>query len=183
MVRFINAEGRDIIPRRDQVMSAIGMSGRMLEALAAAKHAPPEGLTAIAETSGPPTVESAIFTQPCFWEGERVFGGQPGVLETSAGFVGGQEGTAVWFDPRLTSQRLLLKAGQSSGCARSVHDLDGFRPAPASDQKRQLAGTPYARLRLSRARQARLNAIVRTDPAAAAGLLTAQQRRELAMLG
>ena len=182
VVRFLNEEGRDAIPRQDQVMSAIGMSNRMLEALAAVKQAPPEGLAGIPESSGPPPVESAVFTQPCFWEGERLFGGQPGVVATAAGFTGGREGTAVWFDPSRTSRQQLLKAGQLSGCAGSVQSLESFRPAPAADQKRQLAGTPYARLRLSRARQARLNAVVRTDPAAAKSLLTPQQRRELASL-
>ncbi len=182
VIRFLQADGHDVIPRKDQVMSAIGMSTRMLEALAAVKQTPPEGLAAIPESSGPPPVESAVFTQPCFWEGERVFGGQPGVVATAAGFIRGQEGTAVWFDPTRTSRQQLLKAGKMSGCARSVQALEGFRPAPAADQKRQLAGTPYARLRLSRARQARLNAIVRTDPAAAKAQLTPQQRRELAAL-
>jgi len=62
-----------------------------------------------------------------------------------------------------------------------VQDLEGFTPAPAADQKRQLTGTPYSRLRLSRARQARLNATVTTHPANAHSLLTAQQVHELSL--
>lgn len=183
VVRFLDATGKDLIPRRESVFSAIGLSTRMLEALAAAGQAAPEGLSAILRTTGPPAMESAVFTQPCFWEGERHFGGQPGVLATTAGFIKGGEATAVWFDPKRTTRSTLLKSGQGSGCARSVQDLEGFTPAPAADQKRQLAGTPYARLRLSRARQARLNATVTTHPANAPGLLTAQQVHELSLLG
>jgi hypothetical protein len=130
----------------------------------------------------PPEIETVVFTQPCFWEGERCFGNAPGVIATAAGFIGGEEGTALWFDPGITSRAALQQYGQGSACVRSMHPVSGFTMAPAADQKRQLAGTPYARLRLSRTRQARLNAIVRTDPAAAPALLTPQQRHELSLL-
>lgn len=58
--------------------------------------------------------------------------------------------------------------------------LDGsYRAAPASDQKKQLQGTPFAGLDLTPEEATKVNAFVRTDPGRAAEALGTQQRAQL----
>jgi hypothetical protein len=48
VVRFVDAKGVDLIPRRDRVWSPSGIAARMAEALAAAKRTVPEYLRLLA---------------------------------------------------------------------------------------------------------------------------------------
>jgi hypothetical protein len=55
-----------------------------------------------------------------------------------------------------------------------------YRAAPASDQKKQLEGTSYARLRLTPEHGTKANAFVRVNPAKASEWLAPAQRANLA---
>jgi len=58
--------------------------------------------------------------------------------------------------------------------------LDGsYRTAPASDQKRQIADTPFSRLQLSPAQATKVNAFARANPDKALEWLTPLQREQL----
>ena len=50
VIRFLNADGNDIIPRKDRIWTLSGVAKRMIEALAAAKRPVPQYLTELAET-------------------------------------------------------------------------------------------------------------------------------------
>ncbi|HZE57869.1 MAG TPA: hypothetical protein VE031_08445 [Chthoniobacterales bacterium] len=58
--------------------------------------------------------------------------------------------------------------------------LDGtYRKAPADDQKKQIEGTPFARLQLSAEQATKVNAFAREDQAKALAWLTPAQREQL----
>ena len=47
VIRFFNAEGRDIIPRKDRIWTTSGVASRMVGALKAANRSIPEYLKAL----------------------------------------------------------------------------------------------------------------------------------------
>ena len=49
VVRFLSAEKKDVIPRKDQVNSVSGIAGRMIEALKATKRPVPDQLRELAK--------------------------------------------------------------------------------------------------------------------------------------
>jgi hypothetical protein len=59
----------------------------------------------------------------------------------------------------------LTQQAKSAGVGTGVFtDLGGYEKAPAPDQKRQLQGTPYAKLKLTPEQATKVNAFVRTAP-------------------
>ncbi len=156
VVRFLDANGRDLIPRKDRVWEAPELKQRMAQALAA-KSA---GLRRVA------------FAQHCFWTGERVLGGIDGVTRTEAGFLDGNEVTLVDYDAAQIPLAELTRKAKASGVATRVFtSLEGYRKAPASDQKRQLQGTQYADMKLTPEQATKLNAFARTSPEKANAVL------------
>ncbi len=90
----------------------------------------------------------------------------------------------------------LARRAKQAGVADSVHleagagrSLAGitpgppldqtYRPAPASDQKKQIQDTPFAKLPLSAAQATKVNAFARQNPAKAQEWLTPAQREQL----
>jgi hypothetical protein len=50
VIRFLNAEGRDVIPRKDHIWTTNGVASRMVEALKATNREVPQYLKALANT-------------------------------------------------------------------------------------------------------------------------------------
>ena len=50
VIRFLNAEGRDVIPRKDRIWTTSGVASRMVEALIATNRGVPEYLKALASS-------------------------------------------------------------------------------------------------------------------------------------
>ncbi len=112
-----------------------------------------------------------------------------GVVRTEAGFIGGREVTLVEYaSEQLALEELARRAKQAgvadlvhleAGAARSVAGVAAgppldqtYRTAPASDQKKQIQGTPFAKLPLSAAQATKVNAFARQNPAKASEWLT-----------
>lgn len=149
-------------------------------------------------TGGKPA--RVAFAQYCFWTGEMQLGQIDGVNRTEAGFFGGREVTLVEYDANRISLEELARQAKRAGVADRIHlpagsqlsgtsiggvsvgaSLDGgYRSAPASDQKKQLEGTPYAQLKLTPEQATKVNAFARVNPAKAREWLTAPQREMLA---
>lgn len=128
------------------------------------------------------------------------FGQFDGVVRTQAGYFQGHEVTLVEFDPARISLEQLAGKAKKAGVADRVYlpagmaapgreiagvtvgaPLDGrYRTAPASDQKKQLEGTPYARLPLTPEQATKVNAFARSDAAKAGEFLAPAQRAALA---
>ncbi len=195
VVRFLDAGGSDIIPRKDRVWDTGPLAERMIATLQKAKRPVPAWLTLLASEYSP-RLELVAMAQSCFWTGEMQIGQLDGVIATEAGFLGGHEVTLVKYDPAVLPLTQLVKASakvrcadvlyvpaQSIAAARSAglkaEVLDGYRAAPASDQKKQLEGTAAARLKLSGAQATKVNAWIRAEPAKALQFLTPSQRAQI----
>jgi len=150
------------------------------------------------ETTAPnkPATRRVAFAQSCFWTGEMKLGQIEGVVRTEAGFIGGREVTLVEYAPNRIQLDDLARQARQAGVADRVHlesaplralagvssgaPLDrSYRPAPASDQKKQIEGTPFSRLKLSPEQATKVNAFVRADSGKALGYLTPPQREQL----
>ncbi len=139
------------------------------------------------------------FAQYCFWTGEMELGQIEGVVRTEAGYFQGREVTLVDYDPARISLDKLASQARRAGVADRIHlpagaqlpgtevagvkigaPLDGsYRIAPASDQKKQLEGTPYAGLKLTPEQATKVNAFVRVNPSKALEWIPATLRDNL----
>ncbi|MEM1059237.1 MAG: thioredoxin family protein [Verrucomicrobiota bacterium] len=149
VVRFVDATGRDLIPRRDRVWTVSGIAGRMARALeAAGKPVPPElrrlagsGRTsartpsaswvrtagpAPAPAETPATTKTAAFAMYCFWDGEARLGRLDGVVTTEAGWLEGREVVKLSYDPARLDWSDLVRAAEKVRCADRV-----YAPGPA----------------------------------------------------
>ena len=187
VIRFLNASGQDLIPRRDQVWETGPVAERMIAALHEAGKVVPNYLSLLASEHST-HLEQAAFAMYCFWTGEMALGQITGVVTTEAGFISGREVTLVTYDSAVLSLSDLIKAAEKVECANTVFLpptvpntsalshlkialLSGYQRAPASDQKKQLSGTGIDRLSLNAAQLTKLNSWLRTDPAKAQSFL------------
>lgn len=177
VVRFVDADAKDVIPREDGVWKLGPLVARSVLALEAAGEDIPSWLDTLAtETSGA-RIEKLVLSMYCFWDGEGKLGGFPGVVKTRAAFLGGSEVVALEFDPTVISVTELVRKAQATGCAQRVHASteqqktaleqagisaflleDRVRLAPASDQLRHLSASPLRYLPLTPLQAQRTNA-------------------------
>lgn len=155
-------------------------------------------LAAQSESAGAskPATQRVAFAQACFWTGEMNLGQIEGVVRTEAGFFQGREVTLVEYAPERLALEDLARQARQAGVADTVHleigsqralagvpsgpPLDrGYRAAPASDQKKQIEGTPFARLRLSAEQATKVNAFARQNAGKALEWLTPSQREQV----
>ena len=120
VVRFVNATGEDLIPRRDRIWQSAEIADRMATALRAANRPVPTYLSALREELAPSTIERATFAMGCYWAGEACLGALPGLLSSRTGDLAGREVVELRFDSSQLSYRELLSRAQKLGCADSV---------------------------------------------------------------
>ena len=134
--------------------------------------------------------ERVALCQYCFWTGELKIGAIEGVVTTEAGFIGGREVTLVNYDPKVTSLEKILKQAKASGVATAVYlddpsklsgsnKISSYRAAPTHDQKKQIQGTVFSKLKLTPEQATKVNAYARTNPKKALEYLTPEQRKKL----
>lgn len=165
VVRFLDGEGRDLIPRKERVWESPELMQRMQQALEKSGRSKPVV----------PEIRRVAIAQSCFWTGEMKIGAIDGVVRTEAGFLAGNEVTLVDFDPVKISLPELTRKAKAEGVASRVFEsIDGYQKAPDSDQKRQLQGTKYAKLKLTPEQATKVNAFVRSAPQRADEFLTAK---------
>ena len=195
VVRFLDARGADLLPRKDRVWETGSLAERMMAALQKAQRPVPAWLRLLASEHSP-RLQQVALAMGCFWTGEMQLGQIEGVVTTEAGFIGGREVALVKYDPAVLSLAQLTSAGGKVRCADALYvpaaglagardaglkteALAGYKAAPASDQKKQLPGTAAAKLNLTGAQATKVNAWIRTDPAKALPFLTPAQRAQL----
>ena len=153
VIRFLDASGKDIVPRKDKIWTTGGVATRMIDALKLAKRPVPKYLETIAGVSPNESSDHAAFAMSCFWTGEYKLGKIDGVLATEAGWLDGREVTLVRFDKNRVSLNSLAQQAAKVQCAQKVYTqsgkpiaglkggkLDrGYRTASAGDQKRQVS--------------------------------------------
>lgn len=152
VLRFLDSEGRDLVPRRDRVWSIGGVATRMVATLEAAGRPTPKYLRTISECDRRKELAQVAFAMPCYYVGEHRLGKLDGVATTEAGWFDGREVTLVRYDPRVVSLESLAEQAAGFDCAHAVYTPDGrslaglaggrlddsYRPARASEQKAQL---------------------------------------------
>ncbi|MEM6883982.1 MAG: VPGUxxT family thioredoxin-like (seleno)protein, type 2 [Verrucomicrobiota bacterium] len=180
VVRFLDGEGKDIIPRKDRVWDIRSLSQRMVEVLEKTKQQVPEELSTLAGSEVSEALKQAAISQYCFWTGERVIGAIDGVHETEAGFLDGREVTRVKYDPAVVSVQDIHRIAAANNTGDQIYtDLEGYRKAPAHDQKRQLQGTQFQKIKMTNAQATKVNAWARSDPQKAVEFLTSEQKEQL----
>lgn len=129
VLRFVDASGRDLLPREAGVYDPASILRRMVAVLDGLKSGGPplyaqlhlQSLELVefggAHAGAPPSpFERATFQCSCYWVGEAVLGSIDGVAATEPGWLSGSEVVRAAIDTRLTT---LAKV------ARRVNELDG----------------------------------------------------------
>ena len=180
MIRFVNSEGKDYLPRRDQLFTVAQILPRMKATLAKAKKKSNIISLIEPELASPSMV---ALSQYCFWTGELAIGGIEGVIKTEAGWLNGKEVTLVSYDKSVVSESEVVKQAKAQSCANDVYRgeaLKSYRAARQSDQKRQLQGTKFASIKdLTPFQKTKLNAFARTNLGKAMSYLTPSQKAAL----
>ncbi len=205
VVRFLDASGKDILPRKDKVWTKKGIVLRMIKALEQSERTVPSYLRGM-QAEYTSKLETLAIAMYCYWTGERVLGALPGVVKTEAGWIDGREVTRVWYDADLIQPETIVERAMHARSADTlfVHNdvllaakkggkqIYGFplskagvlresrySVAKASDQKRQLLGTAFQSLTLSPYQSTKVNAFVRENIDRARGFLSPRQRTML----
>lgn len=198
VVRFLDSEGKDIIPRKDKVWDIKALTKRMILTLKKSDKEIPPLLKLLDQETDTSNHAQAAFAMYCFWTGELKLGAFEGVITTEAGHYGGREVTLVTYDKSQLSLKGLLTQATAINCfdkayvppnlvksAKSYTSSPvgtltrGYEKARSSDQKRQIRGTSYAKLNLSPAQATKVNSFARSNPQKAKSYLTKRQLSEL----
>ena len=178
VVRFLDVEGADVLPRADGVWELAPLVARTVASLRAAKREVPAWLDLFAADQAGGASGRATFAMHCFWEGEGHLGGIDGVLHTRAGWLEGKEVVEVAFDPSKISYAELIARAQRLECASTVYARDdaqlatarakvaeravrsdeAAKDAEASDQKHALRASPLRSVPMTAAQAAKVNA-------------------------
>lgn len=201
VIRFLDRNGSDIIPRRDKIWTTEALASRMSAALRKVGRPVPPYLETLSFGSLDGNLGTAAFAMYCFWTGEMKFGGIDGVLVTEAGFLEGREVAKITFDRDRISFGDLATRAASFDCADKVYTsspedaetagrtrlstgtlTNDYRPARSSDQKRQIGGTVFQKIDLSPVQSTKVNAFARSDPGKALQWLSPRQVEQLEQL-
>ncbi len=178
VVRFLNATGKDIIPRQDNIWTTEGIATRMIAALRAANREAPKSLTLAAQETVPADAQKTTFAMHCYWTGEAKLGALDGVLSTRPGWLNDKEVVEVVFDPKTISYPALVTKAAAMECADTVfaHTDEHFgqagkivgdrvqrlpapgRDIPETERKYYLKNSAYRDLALTPLQALRVNA-------------------------
>lgn len=166
VVRIINPEGRNEVPRLAANYSALGLYESMQTALQKKQIVPEEYFNLLgeeleAEKAG--SIEEVYFKMYCFWSGEGHLGKKDGVLATEPGFMGGHEVVKVKYDTRKIKQDELKKYAEQASCS-SIPAADNYRID--KDPQYYLKKSIYRYLPLSPIQRTKINSAIAngTDP-------------------
>lgn len=120
VVRYLNGNQQDIIPRKDSVWTTAGVTAQTIAALEAAGRDVPAYLYLLKAEHCLGGHERATFAMHCYWEGEAKLGGIDGVSSTRSAWVGNLEVVTLTFDPAIVDYAKLVKSAQAFKCASKI---------------------------------------------------------------
>lgn len=195
VLRFLDSDAKDILPRKDQVWTVDAVSARLAAALEKAKRPVPKYLQSLVSSSSSKNQQLAALAMHCFWTGEYELGKIDGVTATEAGWLDGREVTLVRYDASELSLQSLASEAAKVRCANKLYTPDGkrvgqlatgkldksYRAAKASDQKKQISSLPILKSipAINATQLTKLNALMRNERAAALEWLSPSQRNWL----
>lgn len=177
VMRFLDEQGNDIIPRKDKVWTIPETISRIKSALMAYGKSYPLYLDTIADSK----LLTAAFSMYCFWDGEAKLGAIEGVTETESGWLNRHEVVKLKYDPSKISWEELVKKAAELNCAYDIYapnwkllkqlpekylekakvlDMSDYRIAKESDQKRHLGFSLYKNLNLNEGQKTKINALL-----------------------
>lgn len=123
VVRIVNEDRKDILPRLNGNYSAAGLVNYMLRSLDLYNQVAPRYLELLEEelTASMIGTERATVAMYCFWTGEGKLGNLNGVVATKAGFMGGQEVVQIDYDPSKINYEQLIQEAKQASCASHVY--------------------------------------------------------------
>lgn len=198
VIRFIDGDGKDIIPRKDRVWTVGELAGRMAKTLKKMGRAVPFYLENLVLEYTHKEQATVGFAMACFWTGEYKLGKIDGVVQTEAGWYDNREVTLVTYSSTTIDLSSLVRAAEKEQCAQRVYlrdreenatldtarlavrmlNMDNYRIADISDQKKQLQGwlEKYPRLYLTAMQKAKLNSFLPDDYDMALSWLSPRQK-------
>jgi hypothetical protein len=156
VMRFLDADGVDVLERRDRIWTTHAVATRLAEALAAAGEEAPSWLGVVLDESAAGPLETASYTMSCYWQGEAVLGGVDGVVTTRAGWLGGAEAVEVTYDPRRVDRAALDAHAATFRCRAAEAAPD--RDAKRSDRHYHLRRSPLRFVPLTPMQRTKVNA-------------------------
>ena len=179
VIRYVDSQGDDLIPRKDRVWQTIPTAQRMVASLEKAGREIPQYLRLLAR-EGDHSLARATFAMHCYWEGEAKLGKLDGVRSTRSAWVGEKEVVEITYDEKTIDYLTLLDNAKSLECATTVYAHDDkqmeiakrkvgeavvaanqdfkTRDAKTSDQKYYLRNSVYRHLPLSNLQAVKINA-------------------------
>lgn len=144
VVRIVDAQRKDIVPRLGGDYTPFGLVNSMLRAFDAQGKTAPQYLEILAEEfqAEMTGTETATLSMYCFWTGEKELAQVPGVVSTEAGWMGGREVVQVEFNPEVTSYEQLVSQARKSSCASHVFTEGGEQAKAAADVVGRSATSP-----------------------------------------
>ncbi len=133
VVRFVNAKGEDIIPRKDRVWSAAQVSARMVETLETAGRDVPQWLTLAAMATDTKNQAEATFTMFCYFTGEATIGAIDGVVNVRSGFQGKHEAVFVTYHKPSVKFADIVEKSKAASCASLVYTTTEDQKSVAAD--------------------------------------------------
>ena len=120
VVHFIAPDGTAIVPKLENRYDAVGLHEKMLGALEARGVDAPAYFRLLRGDLLVETDRAAhtAYTTPCFWSGETSLAQHPAVIETDAGWIGGEEVVRIGFDPGATNIQALDDFAAAEGFQR-----------------------------------------------------------------
>lgn len=160
VVRIVDVEEQNVVPRISNDYSAATLSLRMKQALVLKKEIVPEYLNLLVEeltATQANRVDEKYFKMYCFWTGEKELGKLDGVLSTQSGFMNYSEVVKVNYDSRQISESELEKAAARN----NFKPIDkGSYKLAANDLHYYLQHTDYKYLPLTELQKTKINSLL-----------------------
>jgi hypothetical protein len=156
VAHFIDAEGKDIIPKLEDNYEPVSMLEKLRAVLAKKNIKEPGyvGLLAKDIELLYGYTKTKIYETPCFWSGETSLAQQPAVLSTEPGFVDSKEVVKVVYDPSVSSETELDNYALQQGFY-VLKSSSGFRSD--ADPQYYLKQSEYRYLPLTPAQRTKIN--------------------------
>ena len=185
VIRWFDAEGKELVTRKEAVYTTGALLERMVLALKTAGKTVPPYLTLVSHEYHPAETDTATFAMHCYWVGEQKLGALHGVLATRIGSLDGQEVVELDYDPTVLPYTMLVDRAKKFDCAQRVFARTDAQWAVArsrvgeqavrtdqpvdtsTTQQHDLAGAPdYHYLPLTQLQATRINAAIasKQDP-------------------
>lgn len=155
VVRIVNDEGKELVPRLAGNYSPRGLVSTMITAIGSQYGRIPAWLQLLATELESHVLKTEICTYSmyCFWTGEALFGKVNGVVKTTAAFQDGKEIVRVEYLPAVVSKNDLDKIASSNQCKA----LTNGNMRPDKTPKYYLSNSSYRYVPMLEIQKCRVN--------------------------